>query len=58
MGGRPKEGKVSQVQCRPESDEKQESSSVCERHASCLVVFRAPSRETLPEQGSSTAMTG
>ena len=57
MGGRPKEGKVSEVHCHPESDEKQESSGVCERHASCLVVFRALSREILAKQGSSTAMT-
>lgn len=57
MGRRPKEGKVSEVQCHPESDEKQESSGVCERHASRPVVFRAPSKETLPEQCSSTAMT-
>lgn len=28
-GGRPKEGKVNEVQCRPKSDEKQESSGVC-----------------------------
>ena len=29
MGGRPKEGKVSEVHYRPESDEKQESGGVC-----------------------------
>lgn len=29
MGGRPKEGKVREVHCRPESDEKQKSSGIC-----------------------------
>lgn len=34
VGGRPKEGKVNEVQCRPESDEKQKSCGVFVRHAS------------------------
>lgn len=47
LGGLPKEGKVSQVHCRPESDKQQRSSSVCVRHGSCGIQHsdeRASSR--------------
>ena len=57
FGGRAKEGKVSQINCRPESDEKQKSKVVCVRHGSYLVRFTALLfwREPFSEENSSKA---
>ena len=53
----PDEGKVSQINCRPESDEEQKSGGISTRHGSYVVVVRVPLGDILSEEGSWTAAT-
>ena len=55
--GRPKKGKVSQIHCRPKSDEEQKPSGVRVRHMSCRVGIRDLFRDFLLEKDSSNATT-
>lgn len=42
LGGWPKEGKVSQIDCGPEKNKKQKCSGLCPGHGSCFMKFGDP----------------